>query len=104
MPYIVLSQVSGEPTTTSFAGTNALQTVRRWRFSCYGTTYKGAKTLAKYVKLAMLSLAGTQTGSVFIEGSWLKMEADDAEPIQRRDALLESTADFEITLQDRDVS
>jgi hypothetical protein len=102
MPYLVLSQVSGEPQTIAFEGTNALQQ-NRWRFSCYGSTYKNAKTLAKSVKFALLALNGQQTGSAFVMGSWLKLEADDAEPITRG-TLWSTHLDFDFHFVDGDIS
>jgi hypothetical protein len=81
MPYVVLQQVSGEPLQTSMAGTGRLQT-SRWRFSAYGTTYKNAKLLAQALRDALNSFAGYfPTQAVQIQGSWLKLEADDMEEI-----------------------
>jgi hypothetical protein len=101
MPYIVFSQITGEPTTTSFEGTNSLQT-SRWRFACYGSNYLGAKVLAKVVKQALLSFNGaTVTGEQFLMGSWLKQEADDSEPIMRG-ILFSTHLDFEFLAVDGD--
>lgn len=80
MPYLVYQQVSGAADVIQMQGTDNLQHAR-WRFSCYGSTYKQAKTLAKYTKLALLSLDGVIAGEVQVCGSWSVMEADDAEPI-----------------------
>jgi hypothetical protein len=79
MPYVVLSQVSGEPMETSFDGTGRL-TKERWRFSFCGSTYKGAKQFAKYGRAFLLSLFGSQpVGNASISGVWIKLEADDSE-------------------------
>lgn len=102
MPYIVYSQVTGKPMTESFQGTNALQTTR-WRFSCYGTTPKNAKRLAKFVKQAMFSLNGSIAGQAFVEGSWFKFEADHAEEIPNG-ILFGTHVDFEVNYVDADVS
>jgi hypothetical protein len=81
MPYIVLQQVSGEPLQTSMAGTGRLQS-SRWRFSAYGTTYKNSKLLAQALRDALNSFAGYfETQAVQIQGSWLKLEADDMEEV-----------------------
>ena len=79
MPYLVLSQVSGEPMETAMTGTGRL-TSERFRFSCCGTTYKKAKKFAKYVRSFVISLYGPQpVGNAEIHGAWVKLEADDAE-------------------------
>src|ERR1700722_12536993 len=82
MPYLVLRQVGGEPLQESLQGTGCL-TSERWRFTCGGTTYKGAKKFGKYVKQFMLgAVYGNQTvGLCFIMGVWHKMEVDDREPL-----------------------
>jgi hypothetical protein len=101
VPYVVYQQVSGEPLQVSYAGTGALQT-SRWRFSCYGSTYKQAKTTAKVLRLALISLEGPVAGSAQIEGCWLRMEADDAEPIPHG-TLYATHFDVEINFKDYDV-
>jgi hypothetical protein len=79
MPYLVLSQISGEPLEVAFTGTGRL-TQERWRFSCCATTYKGAKKFAKYVRAFVISLYGVMpAGACEIRGAWIKMEADDTE-------------------------
>jgi hypothetical protein len=81
MPYVVYSQVSGNPTTTSFQGTNKLQTAR-WRFSCYGQNYKTAKLLQKALKTALIGLLGTlAVGNAEVRGAWVLLEADEAESL-----------------------
>jgi Protein of unknown function (DUF3168) len=95
MPYVVMQQVSGSPLQESTAGTGRLQT-SRWRFSCYGTTYKNAKTLAQALRLAMLSMLGAFSGAAIqISGAWLKLETDDAEPILHG-TIYATHLDFEI--------
>jgi hypothetical protein len=99
MPYIVCQQITGNPLQESMAGTGRLQT-SRWRFSCYGTTYKNAKKLAEALKDALFPLNGVLTaGSVQVQGSWLKLEADDAEPIPHG-TIYATHVDFEINFLD----
>lgn len=83
VPWIVYQQVSGNPLQESFQGTGRL-TTGRLRFTCYGSTYKQAKTLANALKLAMLACDGTMpAGQVEVHGSWLSLELDEAEPLPR---------------------
>ena len=83
MPYVVVDQVSGSPDDELFSGTGPL-VGERWRLSCSGTTYKNAKTLAKYVKKLLLGWYGPQTADqVFIQSVAWVMEADDAETMMK---------------------
>jgi hypothetical protein len=101
-PYLVYSQVSGEPQTDSFQGTNALQNAR-WRFSCHGSTYKQAKELAKYVSLALFSLYGSlPVGKSDVQGSWKRSEIDTAEPVEHG-TIFTTNVDFEFIFIDGDV-
>lgn len=101
MPYVVLSQVSGQPLQTSIDGTGAF-TSERWRFSCHGTKYKNAKTFAKYVRKFLLTLNGNYpTGKTFIQGAWCKMEADESESLGKG-TLFTTHVDFEFEYQDLD--
>jgi hypothetical protein len=104
VPYVVYQQVSGEPLQESYAGTGALQT-SRWRFSCYGSTYKQAKTTAKVLRLVLIALNGPLPGTstkTEVQGAWLKLEADDSEPIPHG-TLYATHVDFEINFKDYDV-
>lgn len=100
MPYVVYSQATGNPLQESMQGTGRLQTVR-WRFSCYGSTYKQGKKLAEALREALLPLFGVIAGpaNVYVEGSWLKLEADDAEPLMHG-ILYSSHVDFEFNFLD----
>lgn len=83
MPYVVYQQVSGENDVVSMQGTNRLQ-VARWRFSCYGGTYKQARQLGQALKYAMLQMDGPLPGTstkADVHGSWCRLEADDIETI-----------------------
>ena len=98
MPYLVVQQISGEPLQESFQGTGRLQT-SRWRFSCYGTTYLKAKQLARALREALLALYPFSGNGVQIEGSWLKLEADDFDEIPHG-TIYTAHLDFEIVYLD----
>lgn len=103
MPYIVYQQISGEGDVVSMQGTNALQ-VARWRFSCYGNTYKQAKVLAKTLKLLLISVNGALPGAATktqLQGSWFRLEADDIEPIPHG-TIFATHLDFEFRFVDYD--
>jgi hypothetical protein len=99
-PWIVLSQVSGQPLQESYAGTGRLAT-SRWRFSCYGSSYKQAKSLAQALREAMIALAGTTAGNCFVEGSWIRLELDSAEPMPKN-TIFVTHVDAEINYIDGD--
>ena len=103
MPYMVISQVSGEPTAgETMQGTGPL-TSERWRFSCYGTTYKNAKSFAKYSRRLLLTLFGQQTaGKVRVESTACVMEADDSESLYKG-TLFSTHIDFAFVYYDQDV-
>jgi len=101
MPYLVLSQVSGEPMEIAMEGTGRL-TKERWRFSCAGSTYKNAKKLAKYVRSFVVSLFGQQpVGNAEIHGVWVKLEADDSENLGKG-TLWQTHVDVEFQYVDGD--
>jgi Protein of unknown function (DUF3168) len=101
MPYLILSQVSGEPLQTSMDGTGCL-TTERWRLSACGTTYKSAKLLAKIVRGLLISLNGSQAvGENTIQGAWVKLEADDSEALGKG-TMYQSHVDIEFNYQDFD--
>src|SRR5258706_8793145 len=62
VPWVVYQQVSGNPLQESMQGTGRLTTARL-RFTCYGSTYKQAKTLAQALKSALLGCDGTLPGA-----------------------------------------
>lgn len=100
-PYLVYSQVSGEPQTVSMQGTNRL-TNARWRFSCHGSTYKQAKKLAHIVQQVLESVDGTlPAGEAEVHGSWLRSEIDTAEPLTQG-TIFSTHVDFEILFLDYD--
>jgi len=102
MGYVVMSQVSGVPLQVSMDGTGNL-TEERWRFSCAGTTYRNAKELAKYLRYLLLSFNGNQSvGSVWLQGAWCKLEADDTEPLGKG-TLYNTHVDFSFVYSDVDV-
>lgn len=99
MPYVVFQQVTGDPLQESMQGTGRLHT-GRWRFSCYGTTYRNAKLVAQALREAMISFFGYYAvQQVSIEGCWWKMEADDTEPLPKG-TLYATHVDFEINYLD----
>lgn len=98
MPYLVMQQISGEPLQESFQGTGRLQTAR-WRFSCYGTTYLKAKQLARALREALLALYPFSGNGVQIEGSWLKLEADDFDEIPHG-TIYAAHCDFDVVYLD----
>ena len=102
MPYLVMSQVAGEPMFVTMQGTSAMAT-ERWRFSCYGTTYSNAKKFAKYVRYFLIDiLPGNSTaGSIAFSGAYCVMEVDEAEPIGRG-TLFSTHVDFNIVYIDND--
>lgn len=81
MPYIVYYQLSRR-NVTSFAGVNPLQEAR-FRFSCYGSTYKQAKQLAEKLKLALDGFVGVLSEGTTVESTWPISEIDEAEPDMR---------------------
>lgn len=98
-PWVVYTQVSGQPLQESMQGTGRL-TTGRWRITCYGSKYKQAKQLAAAVKAAMISWDGNQTiGAVFIEGCWHRLELDEAEPLPRG-TVYATHMDFEVNYLD----
>lgn len=103
MPYVAFQQVSGAGDVIQMQGTDDLQ-VARWRFSCYGSTYKQAKQAAKYLRLALLSLDGPlPAGEAEVHGAWWVMEADDAEPLLHA-TIYATHVDFSFRFVDLDVS
>lgn len=103
MPYIVMSEIGGAPATDSYNGANALQD-ERWRFSCYGSTYKQAKTVAKALKQVLLDLIGNfDAQKCQVDGMFLRLEADNAQSIATHGTEYGSHVDFEILYVDYDV-
>lgn len=100
VPAIAMSQVSGMPLQESFAGTGQLQSAR-WRFFCYGSTYKATKLLAQALRQAMLGINGTLPGNsnAEVHGVWLRLETDEQEPIPHG-TLYTTILDFEINFLD----
>ncbi|MGH9505046.1 MAG: hypothetical protein ACRD20_19505 [Terriglobales bacterium] len=100
MPYLVMEQVTGDGPADTLAGANAFQ-VNRWRFSCYGSTYRQAKLLAKAAKSALNDMRGDQSGSAFVQSTMLALEADDSEPFARgRGTIFGSHIDFDFSFMD----
>lgn len=104
MPAIVYTQVAGQPLQESMQGTGPL-TSMRIRFSCYGDTYKKAKELGRVLNQIMISIDGTMPGpdaKAEVHGVWLRLDADDAEPIPHG-TIYSNHRDYEINYLDFDV-
>lgn len=100
-PWLVYQQISGNPLQESMQGTGRL-TTSRWRFTCYGSTYKQAKVLAKTLRLVILALDGAMAGAqshTEVHGAWHRLELDDAEPMPRG-TIYATHLDFEIVYLD----
>jgi hypothetical protein len=101
MPYLVMNEVSGNSLSVTYAGTGVL-THERWRLSCYGTTYKNAKTFQKYVKQLLVSWLGVQpVGNATIRGAFIAMETDEQENLGKG-TLFSSIVDFDFNYDDND--
>lgn len=99
VPWIVFQQISGSPLQESYQGTGRLKT-SRWRFSCYGSSYKQAKQLAQAVIDAVLGMDGAlPAGQCEVHGAWLKLELDESESLPKN-TIFTSHADFEINYVD----
>jgi len=100
MPYVVVSQGSGEPLGgPMMSGTGAL-TTESWKISCHGSTYRAAKILAKAVRLFLLSWNGAQTAAaVTVSGAFCSLEADETEALGRG-TLFSTDLDFELIYTD----
>jgi hypothetical protein len=79
LPYCVYVQVSAEP-VLAFEGVNRFQ-YSRYRFSCYGATFKSAKQLARAIVSALNGFLGTWSNGIQIQGSYLELEAHNAEAV-----------------------
>jgi hypothetical protein len=104
MPYVVYSQASGDPMAVTLSGTIPL-TQERWRFSCFGSTYRNAKQLAKKLRLALIDVLPGENvvGDVWVSGMYCVMEADELESIGRG-TLFSTILDFNIVYTDNDSS
>ena len=101
MPYMVFQQISQDPESETLEGTGPLMSAR-WRFSCYGSTYKQAKKLANKLRPLLLAMRGTQgSANIDVENASLKMEADDSESIGKG-TLFGTHVDVEFCYQDYD--
>lgn len=101
MPYMVMSQVSGEPTSGEMMDGTGPLTTERWRFSCTGTTYKGAKKFAKYARRFLLSLYGPQSGNITVQSTDCLLEADDSESLGKG-TMYSTHIDIEFVYYDAD--
>lgn len=79
LPFIVYQQVSAEQ-VISFQGVNRFQG-SKYRFSCYGDTYRKSNLLALALKNALDGLMTTFNDGSEVQGAWRSNEMDDSEPI-----------------------
>jgi hypothetical protein len=100
LPVIVMKQVGGEASVTSFAGSNALQTARI-RFSCYGSSFLIAKQVARAVKFALDGLLATLSDGTQVEGAWLAYEGDQVDEALQG-TVYETHVDFRFQFVDND--
>ena len=77
MPYIVMQQLTRE-TIMSYQGVNRLQ-YARFRFSCYGPSYRTAKTLAEDLKQLLDGFVGLLADGTAVENTIPGTEVDDIE-------------------------
>jgi hypothetical protein len=103
MPAIVYQLIAGQPLQESLQGTGPL-TSTRIRFTCYGSTYKQARELGRVLNQVMISIDGTlPAGEAEVHGVWLRLDADDQEPIPHG-TLYANHRDYEINYLDGDIS
>ena len=79
MPYIAFMQVS-RSTIMSYQGVNRLQQAR-FRFSCYGPTYRTAKILAESLKLLLDGYTGLLADGTNLENTIPDTEVDTSESV-----------------------
>jgi hypothetical protein len=92
-PYIVMKQLAGASMSVTFQGTGAL-THETWQISCYGSTAKNAKQLAKYIRAILVTMDGPQAGSnVTVVCVICDHEGDDAVALGRG-TLFETSLEF----------
>lgn len=78
LPYLVYQEIHRESFIT-YGGVNRFQG-KRLQFSCFGSTYLGAKTLAKAVKDVLDGYTGTLSDGTFIGNTIPNSEHDEIEP------------------------
>jgi len=105
MPYIVMMQISGEHNYVMEGVERYFEC--RWRFSCYGTSYRQAKKVAKVLKDAIVSIPLGALPSTDVPpkivwmGAHPVLEADDIEPIPHG-TIYATHLDFEIQAVDNE--
>lgn len=84
MPYIVMTEITGEPTFITMKGGGTMVT-ERWRLDYFGTTYLKAKEFAKAGTKFLLGvpMGKNDATQVFFHHSEYKSEVDDHEGFGR---------------------
>lgn len=80
-PYIVYQRVAGDP-EESYQGANKLH-YARFRFSCHGSSYPSAVTLAEALKLFFATYTGTLPDGTVVQQVQQIFESDDMEALPK---------------------
>ena len=77
LPAVTYQMVTSPKVTTRDAGPASLA-ISLYQFTCYATTYAGARALAKQVRLALDGYQGTMGGAsgVRVDGAYVSDERD----------------------------
>ena len=77
LPAAMYLMVTSPKVTTRDSGPASLA-ISLYQFTCYATTYAGARALAKQVRLALDGYQGTMGGAsgVRVDGAWVVDERD----------------------------
>ena len=81
LPYIVYMQISRE-SIIGYQGVNSLQTVK-FRFSCYGASYRSTKVLAEELKLLLDGYQGVLADGTNLQNTVPGIELDTSESVFR---------------------
>ena len=81
LPAVTFMKVSN-PYIRTFGSTIGAQP--RFQFSCWATTYLGAKAVADQIKAALDFYAGTMGGGVVVRAGLVENELDDYDPETKR--------------------
>lgn len=101
LPFVVYVEAGTSP-IYSFQGQNRLQP-QRVRFSCYGSTAKGAKIVARALRIALnnIPVGPLPAGDAEAHGQFYIGEVDSAEP-EGHSTIYGTTVDFEFWFIDTD--
>src|SRR6266700_266280 len=79
LPFMVYQLVSHEQ-VIAFEGVNRYQR-SKFRFTCYGSTYRNAHLLCDALKNLLNGLFRFFNEGTEVQGAWQTMEMDDSEPL-----------------------